>query len=332
MTGGTTRTKRQAGRRPLHDHGRRLQSVSLPGVGRVVHQSAPDPGTNQRIKRQWQQVLRATGRVCRNISLNYEGDWSSRSAASPAPTFPSRTTRRPASTERISPKRTSRVPRNGAWRQPHLCRRNVRRSHAFRQLVHRRQDDPEQVDHQQPRTSQSSDGGPTNANSLSSACSPSTEPVSPSRRTQLPDRRRVPRHQPGRRRGNRGYHPVVRNGERNRFLAAAQYAIDITDDIAVTPLVEYVHFWNGGGYKDEDRDYLTATALFTYQQLEPGVRNDAEMGRAAGRRQLQRQPVAGLGRICVRFRPRLDVGWKYLTEEGMNTRHWARWLPTLYEF
>ncbi len=54
-----------------------------------------------------------------------------------------------------------------------------------------------------------------------------------------------------------------------RFVAAAQYAVDVTDDIAVTPLVEYVHFWNGGGIIDEGRDYLTATALVTYRPRLP---------------------------------------------------------------
>lgn len=105
-----------------------------------------------------------------------------------------------------------------------------------------------------------------------------------------------------------------------RFVAAAQYGIDITDDIAVTPLVEYVHFWNGGGFKDEDRDYLTAATLFTYRNWNLAVATTQKWVEPSGGGSFndnQWQVSAGYE---FDFGLTLDVGWKYQTEEGINTR------------
>jgi len=50
-----------------------------------------------------------------------------------------------------------------------------------------------------------------------------------------------------------------------RFAAAGEWALEVDEDITVTPLLEYVRFWNAEGTKDEDRDYLTAAGLLEYQ-------------------------------------------------------------------
>jgi len=117
-----------------------------------------------------------------------------------------------------------------------------------------------------------------------------------------------------------------------RFVAAAQYAIDITDDIAITPLVEYVHFWNGGGYKDEDRDYLTATGLITYQNWNLAFGTTQKwVGPPDGGNYNDNQWQVSAG-YEFDFGLTLDVGWKYQTEEGINTRTLGALATYAYEF
>jgi hypothetical protein len=168
---------------------------------------------------------------------------------------------------------------------------------------------------------QTSDGGPTNTNSLSSAVvavDGAGFAFAPGLSYQIGgaflDTQRVVDEE------TEEILPSSETDMEYRFVAAAQYEIGITDDIAVTPLVEYVHFWNGGGVKDEDRDYLTATTLITYQNwnlafgttqkwVEPpggGSSNDNQWQVSAG--------------YEFDFGLTLDVGWKYLTEEGIDSR------------
>lgn len=49
-----------------------------------------------------------------------------------------------------------------------------------------------------------------------------------------------------------------------RFAAAGEWEIEIDEDLSVTPLLEYVRFWNAEGTQDEDRDYVTAAGLVAY--------------------------------------------------------------------
>ena len=54
-------------------------------------------------------------------------------------------------------------------------------------------------------------------------------------------------------------------GVEYRFVIAGEWTMHINDDFTVTPLVEYVHFWNADGILDESRDYLTVSALLEYR-------------------------------------------------------------------
>ena len=104
-----------------------------------------------------------------------------------------------------------------------------------------------------------------------------------------------------------------------RFVAAAQYAIDITEDIAVTPLLEYNRFWNGGGVKDEDRDYLTATGLITVQNWNLAFGTTQKwVGPPDGSSFNDNQWQVSAGYLFD-FGVSIDVGWKYLTEDGVDT-------------
>ena len=49
-----------------------------------------------------------------------------------------------------------------------------------------------------------------------------------------------------------------------RFAAAGEWEIEIDEDLSITPLLEYVRFWNAEGTQDEDRDYVTAAGLVAY--------------------------------------------------------------------
>lgn len=117
-----------------------------------------------------------------------------------------------------------------------------------------------------------------------------------------------------------------------RFVVAAQYAVDITEDIAITPLVEYVRFWNGGGVKDEDRDYLTGSLLFTYQNWNLAVATTqrwTEPPEGSSFNDNQWQVSAGYE---FDFGLTFDVGWKYLTEDGINTRTLGAFTTYVIEF
>jgi hypothetical protein len=49
-----------------------------------------------------------------------------------------------------------------------------------------------------------------------------------------------------------------------RLAVAGQWQIEVDEETSVTPLLEYVRFWNAEGIKDENRDYMTASALFEH--------------------------------------------------------------------
>lgn len=167
----------------------------------------------------------------------------------------------------------------------------------------------------------SSDGGPTNTNSLSSATvavDGAGFAFAPGLNYQIGgaflDTNRVVDEETDE------ILPSSETDMEYRFVVAAQYAIDITEDIAVTPLLEYNRFWNGGGVKDEDRDYLTATGLITYQNWNLAFGTTQKwVGPPDGSSFNDNQWQVSAG-YEFDFGLTLDVGWKYLTEEGVETR------------
>ena len=180
---------------------------------------------------------------------------------------------------------------------------------------------------------QTSDGGPTNTNSLGSAVVAIDGAVfafAPGLSYQIGgaylDTQRVVDEET---------EEIIPNSETDseyRFVAATQYAIDITDEIAATPLLEYVHFWNGGGYKNEDRDYLTATGLITYQNWNLAFGTTQKwVGPPDGRNYNDNQWQVSAG-YEFDFGLTLDVGWKYQTEDGTNTRTLGALATYAYEF
>ena len=49
--------------------------------------------------------------------------------------------------------------------------------------------------------------------------------------------------------------------DEDRFAVGAEWGFAVTDDVTLTPLLEYVHFENAGGVDGADRDYVTGSLL-----------------------------------------------------------------------
>ena len=53
--------------------------------------------------------------------------------------------------------------------------------------------------------------------------------------------------------------PRSRLDDEYRTVLAAQWPISVSEDLRITPLVEYARFWNGSGIRNQYRDYLTTS-------------------------------------------------------------------------
>ncbi len=117
-----------------------------------------------------------------------------------------------------------------------------------------------------------------------------------------------------------------------RFGAAAEWAIGVTEDITVTPLLEYVHFWNGGGIDGEDRDYVTASTLFEYQNWNLAL---AYTGRFIENDEgediddYQFQVSAG---YTFDFGLEASIGWKIREEDEVDTETFGALLAYSFAF
>ena len=117
-----------------------------------------------------------------------------------------------------------------------------------------------------------------------------------------------------------------------RFGAAAEWAIGVTEDITVTPLLEYVHFWNGGGIDGEDRDYVTASTLFEYQNWNLAL---AYTGRFIENDEgediddFQFQVSAG---YTFDFGLEASIGWKIRDEDEVDTETFGALLAYSFAF
>lgn len=115
-----------------------------------------------------------------------------------------------------------------------------------------------------------------------------------------------------------------------RFVAAGLWALELNEDTTVTPLLEYVRFWNAEGIKDEDRDYLTASTLIEYQAWnvalsytgrfidnpDGGDQNDTLFQVSAG--------------YLFDFGLEADIGYRFLDEEDIESHTFG--LFFVYDF
>jgi hypothetical protein len=108
--------------------------------------------------------------------------------------------------------------------------------------------------------------------------------------------------------------------DEDRVVVAGEWAVGVTDDITITPLLEWVRFWNAEGVDGEDRNYLTASALFEYRNWSFSVATtqrwtDPKDG--SGFNDHQWTMTAG---YLFDFGLQLDAGCKFLSEDGGDFR------------
>ena len=65
--------------------------------------------------------------------------------------------------------------------------------------------------------------------------------------------------------------PTAKVGNEYRITGALQQEFKIDDDLSITPLLEYYHFWNADGNAGETRDYVTTAATFNYGSWNLGL-------------------------------------------------------------
>lgn len=126
--------------------------------------------------------------------------------------------------------------------------------------------------------------------------------------------------------------PGSETADENRVVVAGQWAVGVTEDITVTPLLEWVRFWNAEGYDDEDRNYLTASALLEYGNWNVSVATtqrwtDPKDGGSSN--DYQWSMTAG---YLFDFGLELDIGWKVLSDDGGSYRTLGALASYVYEF
>lgn len=170
-------------------------------------------------------------------------------------------------------------------------------------------------------------GGPSNTETLESflvALDGTNFKVLPSLRTHVAFmRQKVNRLQPP------GANLAVPNAflaDEYRTVVAAQCPIQVSEDITLTPLIEYARFWNASGIKNQYRDYLTTSVQFlkgnwnlalasTLWLIDNPVGNDFS--------NLQFQVSGGyLFDNALSF----DVGYRFLEIENEGTHAIGLWL------
>jgi hypothetical protein len=107
--------------------------------------------------------------------------------------------------------------------------------------------------------------------------------------------------------------------DESRFAIAAEYAIAVTDDLSITPLVEWVDFHDADGTDGTNRDYLTGGLGLSYGSWNlafAGTRKETETGLGAKTNEEQVQVSIG---YAFEFGLGVDVGWKRTRNDGIDT-------------
>jgi hypothetical protein len=126
--------------------------------------------------------------------------------------------------------------------------------------------------------------------------------------------------------------PGSETADENRVVVAGQWAIGVSDDITVTPLLEWVRFWNAEGYDDEDRNYLTASALFEYQNWNFSVATTQRWTDPKGGSSFNDNQWSMTAGYLFDFGLQLDVGWKVLSDDGDSYRTLGGMASYVFEF
>jgi len=126
--------------------------------------------------------------------------------------------------------------------------------------------------------------------------------------------------------------PLGDIADEERIAVAGEWAIEVDEDVTVTPLLEYVRFWNAQGMADQDRNYLTAATQVDYRNWNVAV---AYTGRlidnqaAADVTDYQFQVSAG---YAFDFGLEAGIGWKLVEEDDVQSQVIGVLLAYVLEF
>lgn len=104
-----------------------------------------------------------------------------------------------------------------------------------------------------------------------------------------------------------------------RFAVAGEWAIEADSDTIFTPLLEYVRFWNAEGTKDENRDYLTASALLEYQNWNMALAYTGKFVENPDGTDRTDYALQVSGGYAFDFGMTADIGYKYDRAEGIDS-------------
>ncbi len=121
--------------------------------------------------------------------------------------------------------------------------------------------------------------------------------------------------------------------DEDRLAIGAEWGLAVTDEVTVTPLVEYVYFDNAGGTDGEERDYLTGSLLLEYGNWNAAVAyTNRDISAAPGAQDaddFQFQLSAG---YAFEIGLSLDVGYKINESANVDTSTVGALLAYSYEF
>ena len=121
--------------------------------------------------------------------------------------------------------------------------------------------------------------------------------------------------------------------DEDRFAIGAEWGLAVSDDVTVTPLVEYVYFDNAGGTDGEERDYLTGSLLVEYGNWNAALaytnRDTSAAPGAQDADDYQFQVSAG---YAFEIGLALDVGYKINETANVDTSTLGALLAYSYEF
>ncbi len=125
--------------------------------------------------------------------------------------------------------------------------------------------------------------------------------------------------------------PVADTAAEYRFALAALWPFEAARSLTVTPLFEWVRFWNAGGVEGERRDYLTGSALFEFDNWNLALVGTGRLvsGGETDVDDFGFQVSAG---YAFENGIGLDVGWWTFEEEGVRSQVFGVSLSYSLEF
>ena len=125
---------------------------------------------------------------------------------------------------------------------------------------------------------------------------------------------------------------VNNTGDETGYAFALTHTFGLAKDLSLTPLIEFVHFENAEGTKDQDRDYVTLSTLFNWKSWNLAlayVDRDTEDADGTNTDDYLFQVSAGYE---FGFGLAVDVGWSIAEESDVETQTVGVLFAYTYEF